>query len=355
MNLIHIIEPTLNGTTGHCYSFVQSICQAAGAYPVTVWCDHRAQVAFPPAVTLQRHFKRRIRRLQALWLYARLLRQPGLIFVATAGRTDLLLLELAALRMIPAGKVVLYVHWFNPSPSKYAYLQRLARRQPNLSIFAPTSTVCEPFRRAGFHDVRLVPYPITAVTETVAPADRFEGLLFAGAARYDKGFVHVVDLVERLAAVGEPLTVRIQTSGQHYDKQDPRITAALERLERIAYNGVVRYDASLAEDEYRRLFRGTICLQLYAQQDFADRISGVTLDALSQGCPILTLEGTWIARVVAEFEAGLVLATATPDTVLAAVQRIRSDYRGYSERAVRAGQALQQRNSAALLIQELIA
>jgi len=55
--------------------------------------------------------------------------------------------------------------------------------------------------------------------------------------------------------------------------------------------------------DYSALFRGRSGLQLYSRSDFADRISGVTLDALSHGSPIVTLPRDWMA-LVDEFGAG---------------------------------------------------
>lgn len=351
---IHIIEPTLAGVTGHCFSFIQSLCLAAGNQPITVWCDKDAEITLPSNVQIKRYFKRRVRRIQLFVLYAQLLRQPGRIFVSTAGRTDMVLLRFASLRQIALGKVILYVHWFNNSPAKESQLKQLSHSLPNISIFAPTPSVCEQFTKAGFRDVRLVPYPITSVADTVRWSDTFKGLLYAGAARYDKGFVQVVDVLEELDKAEKNIPVRLQTSSQHYGKQDQRILDALKRLDNIAYPGLTRYEASLSEDEYKKLFQNAICLQLYNQNDFSDRISGVTLDALSRGCPIITLSGTWIARMVSEFKAGIVLETANVDNILAAMHHIKDNYVDYSKSAAQAGNVLQQRNNADYLFRELL-
>ena len=354
---LHIIEPTLEGEAGHCFSFVNSLCCAACGHPITVWCGRGASVSFPPGVRVNRLFFRRLRRLQAWWLYRTLLKQPGRIFVATGGRTDLALLDLAARGGIPANKVYLYVHWFRTSPARRRQLETLAARQPEMVIFAPTASVCEEFRAAGFGHTRHVPYPITPL-ESPVPSEAPQGfshVLFAGAARHDKGFSEVVSFVELLAATGRSIPVSLQTSAQHYDKIDEATSSGLSRLERLDYPHLKRYADTLEHGDYRALFKGAICLQLYSRQDFADRISGVTLDALSMGSPVVTLSGTWIARVVSEFDAGLVLESPAPEAVLAAVDSIMANYEQYCRRALEAGRELQKRNSAALLFRELMA
>jgi glycosyltransferase involved in cell wall biosynthesis len=354
--LLHIVEPTLVDETGHCFSFLDSLCSVAGDHPITVWADRGAHVSFPGNVTVKRYFSRRLRRLQAWWLYRTLLRRPGHVFVSTAGRTDLRLLDLAARGAIAPGKVTLYVHWLRPSPAKDRQLARLAERQPGIRMLAPTESVCAALRAAGFQRTRLVPYPVAAPTQTRASADapRFRHVLFAGAARPDKGFAEVVGFVELLSRTGAAIPVSLQTSAQHYEKMDASVLAALERLQATRYPLLHRYDSTLGPAEYGALFSGAICLQPYSRADFADRISGVTLDALSHGSPVLTLSGTWMARVVDEFGAGLVVEDAAPQTLLDAVIKLQESYPQYQRRAMDAGHEMQQRHSASLLFETLM-
>ena len=148
-NTLHIIEPTLTGTAGHCYSFVSSLCSVAENLTVFLWCGNKAKITLPENVVVRPFFFRRIRRFQALWLYRKLLKTDDRLFISTAGRTDLFLLALAACGKIPPNKVYLYVHWFRTSPGKLRQLARLAKRQPEIAVLAPSASVCDEFRRAG--------------------------------------------------------------------------------------------------------------------------------------------------------------------------------------------------------------
>lgn len=353
---LHIVEPTLENEAGHCFSFVATLCSAARDITISLWCGHNAKLELPAKINIRRYFFRKIRKIQFYWLCRSLLKKPGRILVSTATRTDIYLLTLAAVGKIPRNKAFFYVHWFKPSPKRQQQLKKLADTQPEIVIFAPTESVCAEFRAAGFTQTRHVPYPITplASESPAAVAQEFRHVIFAGAARSDKGFSDVVDFVELLADTESDIPVSIQTSAQHYDKMDPSTSATLARLDRLIYPHLKRYADTLQHSEYHVLFSGAICLQLYSQKDFADRISGVTLDALSMGSPVITLSGTWIAGVVSEFDAGVVLESPAPDLVLAAVTRIRLNYELYRNSALVAGRELQQRNSADLLIRELM-
>jgi hypothetical protein len=350
---LHVVEPTLADATGHCYSFLEAFCRASGEHPIAIWGARDARVSFPRNVKVNPFFRRRIRRLQEWWLLRRLLRQPGRIFVSTAGRSDLVLLDLAARGRIPPGKAVLYVHWFRETPSKARQLARLAARQPEIAILAPTESACAVFREAGFPHVRQVPYPVAPEDSEAVP--EFHHVLCAGAARSDKGIAEVVSFVALLAKSRSDLPVRLQTSAQHYEKTDAATAASLRRLEAIGYPHLIRIPDTLAPAEYRAQFRGAVCLQLYDRGGFADRVSGVTLDALREGAPIVTLSGTWMARVVEESGAGIALAEPAPEPVLEAVLRLREGYADYHRRAWTAGRELCKRNDAGRLFREVTA
>ncbi len=344
--VLHIVEPTLESEAGHCHSFVESFCRAGrnAGWSLRLFSGFGARLPELEAegVRVLPLFLRRLRRIQAFFLYRRLLREEGRIFVPTATRIDLLLLSLAAGGAIPPRKVFLYFHWFRPDDGKRKFLRRIARRQPDLAVLAPTGSVVGVFRECGYGSAREAPYPITPVD----PGDRgeevpFRHLLFAGAARMDKGFSKVVDLVELMRARGMEMPVSVQASPDHYGRVDPEVRGEIDRLGRIGYPRLETRTGTLGEREYPEQFRGAVCLQPYDPADFADRVSGVTLDALSRGCPVVTLKGTWMGRVVERFEAGLAVEDASPQRLLAAVEEIVAGYGRYRGNALRAGDALQ--------------
>lgn len=348
--MINVIEPTLSSEAGHCASFVRSfILSSSETVPVRLWVNRHAELDFHAAhIEIFRHFYRSLRRPQAYFLYRKLLAAPGRIFLSTATYTDLRLFDLAARGVVPPHKAYFYVHWFNPGVSKLRHLRRIAQRQPNLVIFGPTPTVVEVFRKAGFSEAKVIPYPIST-RQQPAEMQPFRHLLFAGAARCDKGFSQVVDLVELLHMQQATIPVTIQMSAGHFGKYDAETLAGMDRLRGIPYPHLRLLTETLSVEEYEALFPGAIALQLYSVNDFSDRISGVTLDAFSGGCPVLTTAGTWIARMAERFDAGRVAAQAAPQALLNDSRRIIADYGRYAANATEAGRVLQRENSAAAL------
>lgn len=351
---LHIVEPTLTNEAGHCHSFVETLCRAGpDPHGFRVWCGRGA--ALPGlqgmGVPLERRFHRRLRRLEEWLLLRRLLREPGRILVSTAGRTDLLLLDWAARGRIQPRKAFLYVHWFRPTPRKLAFLRRIAHRQPELVVLGPTPSVVDVFARAGFTHRAIVPYPATpAAAADPAPSAAFRHLLFAGAAREDKGFSHVVGLVELLAGRRD-LPVVLQTATDPNDRHDEPTRAALARLAAIRSPALELRGETLDGKAYAELFGGAICLQPYDPREFADRVSGVTLDAMSAGAPVVTIPGSWIARVVERFGAGAVAASAAPGDLLRAVERVRAEYPRHRDAALSAGRTLRGEHDAHRLLE----
>lgn len=350
--IINIVEPTLTTEAGHCYSFISSLVNASDESSlIRLWVGRGAKLAFAETnIRVTKYFSRTLRRLQGYFLYRKLLVAPGRIFISTAGRTDLLLLDWASRGVVPPGKVFLYIHWFRPNAGKLSKLKELALKQPNLEILGPTPTVIQVFLDAGFTHSRVVPYPILEQNVShQSETGEFRHLLYAGAARQDKGFSHVVDLVAYLKDHGMQIPVTLQTSPEHYGKYDAQTRVDIQRLQDIAYPYLQIRPATLGRNEYAALFAGAICLQLYDAADFADRISGVTLDAFSAGCPVVASAGTWIARMAHRFDAGVAVEDMSPAKVLPAIQRIISDYAQFNRHASAAGETLQKENSAATL------
>ncbi len=131
-------------------------------------------------------------------------------------------------------RVFLYFHWVRPTPRKLRLLQRIAARQPEVVILGTTESVVEVFRRCGFAHVLLLPYPAPQPAPT-ASAVPFRQLLYAGAARQDKGFKAVVDLVALLAARNESIPVAVQISADHYGKLDAATREDIARLKALRY------------------------------------------------------------------------------------------------------------------------
>ena len=336
---LQVIEPTLEDYSGHCHALVASLVRATAGSRIDLWSGEGSEaMAFGHEVTIHPLFRRRHRLLQMLRLLRRLLQGPGRIVVTTARTRDLALLALAAPGRLPPDRAFLYFHWVRETPGKLRFFRAIARRQPDIAILGTTESVVDVFRRCGFAHVALLPYPAPEATPS-AEAQPFQRLLYAGAARQDKGFGIVVDLVELLAARSEQIPIAVQITPDHYGKYDAATRADIARLEAVRYPPLALIRQTPSPSEYAANFPGSICLQPYDRAEFRDRVSGVTLDALAHGCPVVTTAGTWNAAMVEPFGAGIALADPDAESLRAAVAMLQADYARYRDGAFAAARA----------------
>jgi hypothetical protein len=163
-------------------------------------------------------------------------------------------------------------------------------------------------------------------------------LLSAGAARADKGFTQVVDLVQYMGEVASSLPIVVQASGDHYGRYDERTLSDLARLQSSRYPHLTVLTDTLDARQYQDLFTGAICLQPYVRAEYADKMSSVTFDALRNGAPIVTVAGTTMAAIAEHSGAGQVVEEPTAQALLQACQAVVQQYPQYAERARRAGE-----------------
>ncbi len=347
-----VVEPTLVTEAGHCAALFSGLHGAAPDLAFRLWIDRRAQLAGWRATRIEPYFSRRWRKPQAWLLYRRLIREGRPILVPTASYFDLLALDFASRGPIPPGRAFLYFHKLRASESRMRALRRLALHQPEVELFGTSVEIVERLRRAGFTRVRQV-IPVLAAASATPLVAEFRHLLSAGAARADKGFARIVDLVELLARAGSALPIVVQASGDHYGRFDERTHAALERLKRIAYPPLRIVTETLDADQYRALFSGSVCLQPYDPAEYADKMSAVTFDALRAGAPIVTTAATTMAQIVEQSGAGIVMATADGPSLLAASTQAVENFRAFHARSLEAASTFAPQSSWAPLVERL--
>jgi glycosyltransferase involved in cell wall biosynthesis len=164
----------------------------------------------------------------------------------------------------------------------------------------------------------------------------------------------VVDFVLFLAGTGSEIPFTVQASPEHYGKFDDGIPGELDRLRKSSATWLKILPETLGTTEYRAMFDGAIVLQPYSRDDFADRVSGVTLDAFSAGAPVVATAGTWMARMALRFGAGVALEGPSPASILSAVETVRAEYPRFRRNALAAGSALRKEHDARQLLEALL-
>ena len=361
-NDLHIVEPTLRDQTGHCYALVMDLLNNHSFESMNyhVWLSRQGENLFSSQnqVTEHNFFSRRLRRIQELFLYRKLILEDKRFFISTATTTDLQLLHWAfrlqrKFSTLNINKIKLYMHWLYPTKRKRQRLKKIAQRYPDLNLACPTKSVQDILHEIGFTNVELISYPsaIHQTNNNILGKEDFNKVLFAGAARVDKGFPTVVEIINLLKEANSKIPVTIQCSTTHKGVHGDEISSAISRLQDIHYPFVNCLSDTLDREDYQAMIKNSILIQPYDPKQFADRVSGVTLDALKAGSPIVVPANTWMARLVERFDAGVIVEkNDDANQWLQAIQSVMSQWEHYAYNASVASKIILSEHSPEILI-----
>ncbi len=335
-NSIHIVEPTLFDQTGHGYSYVQSLLLAPNAknFAIELWIDKRGINLFNAATCVSNlYFRRKFRQLQKIFLYTKLIFRPIKIFVSTADLWDLKILNFLHKLPFTKAKIYLHFHQFKQTTNKLKALKSLAQ-DSEINILTPTQRLIDIFIGNGFKNCKVVPCPtFYPEPKNLVQHSEFKRVVYAGAARNDKGFPLVLELIAHLRKEGISIPCEVQISAPNSNRYDKNCQAALDVLHKIPRDNLTLHTHTLEKDQYLGLFAHSICLLLYDQSSYSDKFSGIALDAFYAGCPIITIENTWMGDVATEYKAGIALANYELTTIVKAINTIIKDYNFYHNNA----------------------
>ncbi|HLB57556.1 MAG TPA: glycosyltransferase [Gammaproteobacteria bacterium] len=342
---VHIVEPTLADQAGHCHGYVQSLVEANSSEDLKlhVWLDRRGDQLYS-GLPIQKHtyFSQRWRQYQKWWCLRSLLRDQKHIFIPTAGRIDLLYLNWLLRSEKHTGKIFLHFHQFRVTDEKIKLLKKIAKRHPEFIMMAPTEGLLSLFQACGFSHCEYVPCPSYAPQEESGknPA-QFEKVIFAGAARSDKGFSEVVRFAEYITERSPSISLEFQISPPHSGRYDKASEAALSQLKNLPHPHLVLHEKTLDHAAYQALYVNAIGLLIYDPTSYRHKFSGIALDAFYAGCPVIAMADTWAGDTTKRFEAGIVITERSPEDIFLAMETIRKNYLYYHHNAKEAGRVLQ--------------
>jgi hypothetical protein len=342
--VLRVIEPMLKGPSGHYAEFVRALAaRAAGEFDAVEVCAAARAAEFLPslggAVPVRRAAMPggplgEVRAIRAA------LRGGHRTLVLTANASHALLAETPGLASDDdLARLSLFVHWPLVKPSQRLALA-LARRVRRRALFlAPTRGVREALVEAECAHVVQVAYPATRAPDARLRAP-FRHLLMAGAARINKGLDVVAELAEKLARDQRDLPLLVQVSPKHVDRHGSREDAVVARLLAARYTGLAADPKAPDRAEYAARYEGALVLAPYERAKFANGVSGIVLDALLHGAPVIATSGTWAGDVVERFDAGVSLRDRTAAQLADAVDRVLGRWDRYAQNAAKASDAL---------------
>ena len=153
-----------------------------------------------------------------------------------------------------------------------------------------------------------IPFGTVPIPHTRAPAaSRSPGqplrIIYVGDARHEKGYQHLPRIVQDLWADYVETGKVVFTFQSNYNLPGGEPEAIVARSQLSCYPGdkVTVITEPLSSEEYwRTLLSGDINLLLYDRDNYYARSSGILIESLAAGIPVVVPAGTWLARQFAD-------------------------------------------------------
>lgn len=186
-----------------------------------------------------------------------------------------------------------------------ASLKRLAKivdaRKPPVYFYAETDELAVELRKAT--ELKVMALTLPAMRQaTGLPAqwpfsDDEIVLTFLGAGRVEKGFLHLAEilpLIQRMKRTsGISVRLYVQAKSQRTG-WDPQAASVLEELRKEGKDFVHIREGDLAGDEYFEVIaRSDFVLTLYDRERYKTRGSGIVIDAICEGTPVIAFKRTF--------------------------------------------------------------
>jgi glycosyltransferase involved in cell wall biosynthesis len=256
--------------------------------------------------------------------------------------------------------------WEEWSDRNRVKLQEIGAAAPRLRVTVPTSQLQRAIAEASGEVFEVAPSPSTAIADHEFALGSSDGdlrgqslaafthepeqlvALFPGNPRTGKGFESTLAAVERLAA-DETLrpVLRYYPHPKLGDDYGPRVEGLPGNVH------VVR--GELGNEEFLQLFRTShLSVLPYEPIEFGKRTSGLLVDSLYHGLPVVTTRRTWLGDHVERYGCGVVVDENSPDELASAVREVAADHSRLARRARIAGRAYFAENSWNALAQSIV-
>lgn len=235
--------------------------------------------------------------------------------------------------------------WVDNFIERWGSLLSGCSREPRITLTLTTSELQHDFYQRTGYNLPVAPHPSTTFddatfsclrAETAASVqnipDQFS-VVFPGAISEDKGYSLTFEVARLLAESYKKRPVRCLVRHVNPAKAKPKLRELANQIGNYAQ----LVEGELNRAEFIQLIRNSHVIVLpYSPNAFANRTSGLLIDAIYSGIPVIVLRGTWLANIVNRFNCGVV-EDSDPQLILNAIEEIISNYKQYRISAFHAG------------------
>lgn len=258
---------------------------------------------------------------------------------------------------------VLMLRTFPDSEAELEKLKGALHRYYSCRISKPTvclATDSQPLAQElqGALGVHVATLPIPALIVSPPGTARNNGSFFTvgylGEARAEKGFLYLPAMIQQLRAASPSSRLRFAIHATiGYGSSSPELVTAVRTLSALANEEDQISTTPLNDQEFGRWIESCDCIVLpYDPERYRYATSGIFVEALARGCPVIVPEGTWMA---AELATGAGIAISTPKHLADAILKIAENPEAYRRAASRAASNIIHRHNPQQLLATLLA
>jgi hypothetical protein len=163
-------------------------------------------------------------------------------------------------------------------------------------------------------------------------------IAYLGAARYDKGFHLLPDIIEHYCNDIRDLHFTIQCSipGTNYLEKSCEI--ALKKIQLLSAKfptKVTLISHSVNQQQYRELLKNSSILMLpYIGESYKTQTSGILVEALTNGIPCVVPSGTWLSVELSRTNGGMEFLVENTNTLILSLDELITNYPKYKQYAI---------------------
>lgn len=156
-------------------------------------------------------------------------------------------------------------------------------------------------------------------------------VLSLGNPRGEKGFCEIVDVAIAMKDYCEKRNIVFRL---HSYNPSGDVIRHLNKLKKLELSHIEFYNESLSDSEYRSLLMSSSLVLLpYSEIIYSGRTSGVLVEALVYGVPIVVSERTWLAKISQHFSTGVTCKFGDETSLMDCIKEVFQNYEKYFTRA----------------------
>jgi glycosyltransferase involved in cell wall biosynthesis len=358
---ICMIEPDLLDYKGHCYNFANSVWRASSdrthAFKVIISdnCIPEIQKAIPSLSVFPQRPNDSVFRWPIIrhlfaplafnWNLFRGLKKEALnflgpnwlVYMGTTQHLHMLALWAWLRRFKPEQAPTLILtlrlsiyrsdlHRWSPSVIWYMLGLRLLERLTHkyrIHFVTDSAMLVDEFHRLTNLSIHVVPIPHIDLIQSASNLSRspssFVRMVSLGSARVAKGFDILAKAIQLLHSRGELDNIKLDLHCYH-SVGDEVISSAVGLLKDLNHPNINLIDRVVNETEYYQMLADAdVVLIPYVQSIYLSNTSGIFVEAVAAGKPVVVTEGTWMSAQLKTFGAGITCRDLDPENLARAI------------------------------------